>query len=96
MSFELIDTFALCCVLVRGKQGTSFFPGPHQPNSSHDGSDSTLDCGTGQLYDILADSVRFQMYNCFTIVFLFVCECRQCQFQKNRMNEKPHLLQCIL
>eukprot|EP00051_Salpingoeca_urceolata_P015777 m.206420 g.206420 ORF g.206420 m.206420 type:complete len:647 (-) comp18500_c1_seq5:16-1956(-) len=44
--------------LVRGKQGTSFFPGVHQPNSTDDGSKSNVDCGTGWLFDLTVDPVE--------------------------------------
>mmetsp|Transcript_3291 Transcript_3291/g.8099 ORF Transcript_3291/g.8099 Transcript_3291/m.8099 type:complete len:638 (+) Transcript_3291:166-2079(+) len=44
--------------LVRGSQGTSMFPGVHMPNSTDDGSNTAIDCGTGQLYNLDIDAVE--------------------------------------
>jgi len=44
--------------LVRGQQGTSFFPGPHMPNSTDDGSNTSVDCGSGWLFDLSEDPVE--------------------------------------
>lgn len=55
--------------LVRGKQGTSFFPGPTTPNSTNDGSDSAIDCGRGCLFDLDVDPVE---HNVSVLCHLFV------------------------
>lgn len=41
--------------LLRGKQPSAFFPGPHMPNKSDTGGNVSLDCSQGCLFDLDAD-----------------------------------------